>query len=231
MRRSSSSPVFFFFSSVFVLFVLSVRVPPAQAATPPGTRDLRSIEVFDLACASPLGRRQVTLFANGTVRLREGEPGKEAMGLAELNSDELHGALARLEDENLTEIDRLPRGVEGDWVEQCDLRLALAGRPEKSFHFGRYDSLPLALSRVLKVVEDCAGKVGGVQAKEHLPEGYAPQPGDVLKRADGQLFELVAFTPDNKGIELRGVEQPLTLYVLRVEMGREFSALVRRAHK
>jgi hypothetical protein len=235
MRRSGFSLVFssscFFFFSVFVPFVLFVRVPPAQAAAPPPARDERSIEVFDLDCGSPLGRRQVTLFANGTVRLREGEPGKEAMGLGELNSDELQGALTRLRDENLTEIDRLPRGVDGEWVERCDFRLALAGRPEKTLHFGHYDALPLPLSRVLTVVEDCASKVGGVKVKEHLPEGYDPQPGDVLKRTDGQLFEVVAFTSDNKGIELRGVEQPLTLYVLRVELGRGFDALVRRAHR
>jgi hypothetical protein len=208
-----------------LLSCLAVGVLPAAA------RDDRSFEVFDLDCASPLGRRQVTLFANGTVRLREGESGKEAMGLAELDPDALHGALARLAAENLGEIDQLPRGVDGEWVERCELRLALAGRPDRSFRFGRYDALPLPLSRVLRVVEDCAGKVGGVQKREQLPEGYDPHPGDVLKRNDGQLFEVIAFTADNKGVELLGVDQPLTLYVLRVEMGREFESLVRRARR
>jgi len=207
-----------------LLSCLAVGVPPS------GARDDRSFEVFDFDCTSPLGRRQVTLFANGTVRLREGELGKEAMGLAELDPDALHGALARLGAENLGEIDQLPRGVDGEWVERCELRLALADRPERSFRFGRYDALPLPLSRLLRVVEDCAGKVGGVHKKEHLPEGYEPHPGDVLKRTDGQLFEVIAFTADDKGVELLGVDQPLTLYVLRVEMGREFESLVRRAH-
>jgi hypothetical protein len=203
-----------------VLFVQSVGAPRALAASPSTVGDPRSIEVFDFDCTSPLGRRQVTLFANGTVRLREGELGKEAMGLAELNPDELHGALARLRDEDLTEIDQLPRGVDGEWVEHCDLRLALAGRPDRTLRFGRYDALPLPLSRVLRVVADCAVKVGGVKTKEHLPEGYDPKPGDVLKRTDAQLFEVIGFTADNKGVELWGVDQPLTLYVLRVEMGR-----------
>jgi hypothetical protein len=222
---------------VVLLFFFGALLPPppsALAANPAGhagARDDRSFEVFDFDCTSPLGRRQVTLFANGTVRLREGELGKEAMGLAELDPDALHGALARLGEENLGEIDQLPRGVDGEWVERCELHLALADRPERSFRFGRYDALPLPLSRVLRVVEDCAGKVGGVHPKEHLPEGYDPHPGDVLKRTDGQLFEVIAFTADDKGVELLGVDQPLTLYVLRVEMGREFESLVRRAHR
>jgi hypothetical protein len=207
--------------------VLLLSAPGARAASPP---DDRSVQLFEYTCASPLGRRQVVLFANGTVRLREGEPGKEAMGLGELNSEELRGAIARLGEEKLSEIEQLPRGVDGDWVESCVLDLTLADRPARSFRFQRYDTLPLPLSRVLKVVEDCAEKVGGVQSKEHLPEGYEPHPGDVLKRTDGEKFEVIAFTADKKGVELWGVDQPLTLYVLLEQMGREFVALVSRAH-
>ncbi|HTQ81341.1 MAG TPA: hypothetical protein VMM92_15185, partial [Thermoanaerobaculia bacterium] len=112
----------------------------------------------------------------------------------------------------------------------CELDLALPGRPPRTFRFGRYDTLPLPLSRVLRVVEDLAAKVGDLRAKEHLPEGYDPHPGDVLKRVDGEAYEVVSFTADGKGVELWGVDQPLTLYVLKVEMAREFVALVSRAH-
>jgi hypothetical protein len=214
----------------FALFFLAVAT--ATVASAAGTvRDERSVQVFDYQCGNPLGRREVALFANGTVRLREGEPGKEDMGLGELDPKELQGALARLGDEKLGEIRQLPSGVDGEWVEHCELRLTLADRPERTFRFGRYDTLPLPLSRILKVVEDCAAKVGGVHAKEHLPEGYTPHPGDRLKRTDGQLFEVIAFTADDKGVELWGVDQPLTLYVLRVEMGREFVALVPRVRR
>jgi hypothetical protein len=209
-----------------LLLFLGLLLLPASLAA--GAPDERSVQVVHLDCQSPIGRREVTLFGNGTVRVREGERGKEAMGLAELRPEELSGALARLAQENLSEIDRLPGGVEGEWVERCELALALAGRPVRSFRFGRYDTLPLPLSRVLRVVEDVAAKVGDVKGKEHLPEGYDPHPGDVLKRTDGQLFEVVSFTADDKGVELWGVDQPLTLYVLRVEMAREFVALVSR---
>jgi hypothetical protein len=212
----------------FGLLFLALLLLPVTATA---ARDERSVQVFDYQCGSPLGRREVALFANGTVRLREGEPGKEDMGLGELDPKELQGALARLAEEKLGEIRQLPRGVDGEWVEHCELRLALADRPARTFRFGRYDTLPLPLSRILKVVEDCAAKVGGVHAKEHLPEGYVPHPGDRLKRTDGQLFEVIAFTADDKGVELWGVDQPLALYVLRVEMGREFIALVPRARR
>jgi hypothetical protein len=212
---------------VLLLGLLASAATLAAANAAP-RRDVREVQVFDYTCQSPLGRREVTLFANGTVRVREGEPGKEGMELAELNSEELQGALNRLAEENLKEIDQLPHGVDGEWVERCDLLLALAGRPARSFRFGRYDSLPLSLSRVLRVVEDCAAKVAAVKSKEHLPDDYDPHPGDVLKRTDGQRFEVVSFSSDDKAIELWGVDQPLTLFVLRVELRREFVALLER---
>jgi hypothetical protein len=216
-----------------VFLLLPATPSTGGAGTPAGASavvDERSVQLFDYDCRSVLGRRQATLFANGTVRLREGEIGQEAMGLAELHSDELEGAEKRLAEENLTEIDQLPHGVDGDWVERCELQLTLPGQPGRTFRFGRYDTLPLALSRVVRVIEDLAGKVGGVKGTEHLPEGYDPHPRDILKRTDGQLFEIISFTADNKGVELWGVDQPLTLYVLREQLTREFVALVSRAH-
>jgi hypothetical protein len=67
-----------------------------------------------------------------------------------------------------------------------------------------------------------------MEGAEHLPEGYEPHPGDVLKRVDGQLFEVFEFTVDHKGLEMRGVNQPLVLYVLIEQLRQEFVALVSR---
>src|SRR5215217_1069964 len=76
------------------LLALALLPVPLPAAPPASDR---STEVVRLECASDLGRREVTLFGNGTVRLREGLRGKEeALGLAELDPAELAGALARL---------------------------------------------------------------------------------------------------------------------------------------
>lgn len=213
---------------MLALLVLAAQIqlsgpPPAPAADP----SLRSTEIFRLDCASQLGRREVTLFGNGTVRLREGPPGGEGIGLAELGPAEVEALTNRIAEEDLSEIHRLSSGVSGDWIERCELHLRLAGRPPRDFRFGRYDTLPLSLSRVLRVVEDAAAEIREPVGRESLPAGYRPRPGDVLKRTDGQLFEIHDFTADKRGLELWGVNEPLVLYVVLDELRREFVALVR----
>ncbi len=47
-----------------------------------------------------------------------------------------------------------------------------------------------------------------------------------MKRTDGQLFRIVGFTADGKGVELQGIVQPVELYVLREQLRREFVTLV-----
>lgn len=185
----------------------------------------RTREIVRYDCGNALGHREVTLFGNGTVRIRDGERGKELMGLAELNPDQLQGALNRLQAEDLSE-DRVEKGIQGDWIERCELRLELPGKPLQTFRFGRYDQLPLHLSRVLLVVGDVAAEVGDVRGKEELPVGYEPRPGDVLKRVDGQRFRIRAFTADKKGVELQGIDAPLTLFILRDQLRQEFVALI-----
>jgi hypothetical protein len=190
--------------------------------------DPRGFEVVRYDCASELGRREVTLFLNGTVRLRDGVPGKEAMGLAELNPDELDGAVHRLADENLSEARHLPSGVSGPWIERCTLALHLPDRPIQVFHFSHYDTLPLAVSRIVRVVEDVAAKVPALKGNEELPVHYEPQVGDILKRIDGNLYAVHNVSEDKQGIELQGVIQPLTIYIRKDHLRLEFVALVKR---
>ena len=197
------------------------------AATGAGTSD-RSIEVLRFDCASRLGRREVTLFGNGTIRLRDGPIGKEWMGLAELGPDELQGTLRRLGEEDLSDASHLPQGVVGDWVEKCDLALDLPGRKRQKFFYGRYDTLPLSLSRVQRVAEELAAKVAILRDVEQLPERYEPRLGDVLKRTDGMRYRVANFTSDRKGIELDGLDQPLHLIVLKEQMRMEFVGIVSR---
>ncbi|HEY6324500.1 MAG TPA: hypothetical protein VJA16_23385 [Thermoanaerobaculia bacterium] len=188
----------------------------------------RSIEVLRLDCASRLGRREVTLFGNGTIRLRDGPIGKEWMGLAELGPDELQGTLRRLGEEDLSDAAHLPQGVVGEWVEKCDLVLALPGGRRQKFFYGRYDTLPLSLSRVQRVAEELADKVALLRDVEVLPEHYEPRLGDVLKRTDGTRYRVVNFTSDHKGVELDGIDQPLHLIVLKEQMRMEFVGIVSR---
>jgi hypothetical protein len=213
---------------VLALLVLALGGAVPSPAPPPARGADRTTEVFRLDCGSALGHREVTLFRNGTVRLRDGERGKERMGLVELGPDERDGVLRRLAAEDLSETEESSHGPEGDWVERCALTLALPGRPARRFRYGRYDTLSLPLTRLLQVVADMAEKVRVMEGAERLPDGYEPRPGDVLKRVDGQLFEVFEFTVDKKGIECRGVDEPITLYVLREQLRQEFVSLVSR---
>jgi hypothetical protein len=207
-----------------VLAVLSLTTFPASA-------DDRSFEVVRYDCTTDSNRREVTLFANGTIRLRQGQIGNEWMGLTELGPDELQGFLNRFSGEDLSESPNPEKGVEGAWIERCELRLQLPGKPLQTYHFGHYDPLALNLSRVVHIAEELVEKVPVVKNTDNgeLPADYDPQPGDVLKRVgDGALFQVVTLTSDGKGVELRGMDLPLELYVQKAEMRRHFTDLVSR---
>lgn len=210
-----------------------VRIEPADApaettkhAPPPVVEgDPREVQIFRYDCRSDLERREVTLFASGTVRLRIGPPGRERMGLAELGPDRLAGAIHRLEEEDLSQIGELPQTLSGDWLPRCALTLAIPGRPVRELRFGKDDALPLALSRVVSVTESVAAEVTLIEGDERLPEGYEPARFDRLRRADGVLFEIQNLTDDGKGVELRAVDQPLAMYVLKEDLRQLFIQL------
>lgn len=208
-------------------------MPPApasssQAAAEPPADSLRSRQLLRLDCGSNLGRREITLFANGTVRLREGPPGEEAMGLGELGPAELEGYLRRFAAEDLSEAELLGPEVRGLWIERCTLDLALPDRPARSWQYGRYDSLPLGLARVQAIAQELPEKVTQRIGEKQLPPNYQPEPGDVLERVDGYRFRVVGPTADKKGLELEGLDQPLTLLVRLEDLRNEFVALVVR---
>jgi len=194
----------------------------------PARESDRTVEVLRYGCANEVGHREVTLFRNGTVRLFDGPPGEELMGLAELSPEELTGALNRLQGEDLSEARNLHKGIDGPFIEQCELHLLLPDRKPEVYRFGRYDTLPLNLSRVLRVAEDLAAEVDDLKGVEELPVNYVPRQYDVLKRRDGHLYKIMRFTADNNGVELQGIYQPIFIIVLREEMRKEFVALVSR---
>lgn len=218
-----------------VVFALALVAFPAPARTvqdPAGGRDRspRSIERLRLDCRSQLGRREVTLFGNGTVRLREGTGGEQKIWLHELDADELTGFLARLE-EDRSETEHDYRSVEGAWVERCTLELDLDGREPEEFQFGRYDSVSLNLRRALSVALELDSLVDQTRppaGAPRLPRDYEPRVGDVLRRLDGRRFRVVGFTWDGLGIELAGIEEPLTLYLPKDDLGNRFVVLERR---
>ncbi len=201
----------------------------ALAASLAAEQDPRSVELLRHACTSEIGGSELTLFANGTLRLRESVPDEEPrMRLAELGRAELAAYLTRLGEEDLSEAETRGAEASGEWVERCDLRLQLSGRPERRFRFGRMDTVPLALGRLLQVVEDLRIEVEERAPRSRLPQDYEPRPGDTLRRVDGVLFEVVAYTGDGAGLELEAADRSLVLYIPVAALRDEFEELVGR---
>jgi len=209
-----------------LLLLLPLIALPALAAE---DQDKRSIEVVRYDCTTDRTRREVTLFANGTIRLRKGQIGNEKMGLVELAPDKLEGFVNRLAAEDLSEAKSPDKGPEGGWIERCDLRLQLPGKDLQTYQFGQYDPLPLNLSHVVRIAQELEKKVTIVKEADDLPANYEPRPGDVLRHTgDGNRFRIVGFTSDNKGVELEGIDQPIELYVPKDQLRKKFTALLSR---
>lgn len=205
--------------------VLACLAPALASAT---DEDPRSRVLVSEDCVSSVGHREVTLFANGTIRRREGPPGGEEMSLGEVGSGEVEAWLNRLSEPDLGETDTAPGGPEGAWIEACTLELRLPGAPVQTFRYDRYSSPSLALGAIVRVVRDIEAAIDPTSREIELPGDYEPQIGDLLERLDGVRFEIVAFTADDRGIELSSPEQPLTLYIPRAEVRLHFQRLLRR---
>jgi hypothetical protein len=190
--------------------------------------DLRSAVVLRYDCASEVGRREVTLFANGTVRLWDGPLDDQQMVLTELEPEILDGFLVRLDREDLSEEPDAYHGVEGEWIESCELDVPLReGRDRTHFEFNRYTQLSLGLSRLVRIAEEIGALADEVRGAG-LDESYRPRRGDVLERPDGARFRIIDFTSDGKGLELSGVVVPLTLYLSPDALREVFARVVER---
>ena len=196
----------------------------------PGTlqADDASTELLRRDCSNRLGRNEVTLFANGTVRLREWQDERQSMRLAEVGRDEVEAYVRRLAAANLSEVKETPGGVAGEWVERCELALSLPGAPARRFRYGRLDTHPLGLADLLRIAEELAQRALESPMAGGLPADYVPRAGDVLLRVDEIEFEVVGRTADGRGIEVRGKVQPLSMYLTIDELQRQFVRIVRR---
>ncbi len=214
--------------SATLVFCLCAGV--AADAAGGASADPRSHELLRYQCESDVGGHQLTLFANGTLRLRETQTeGEERrMRLAELGPAELAAYRNRLAAEDLSEVRARGAEMSGDWVERCSLWLELPDRQPELLRFGRLDTLPLPLARLLTVVDDLLLEVDRRAPRSRLPLDYEPRPGDRLLRVDGNRFEVVAFTSDGRGVELLGLDVPLVIYLPREALTDEFEQLLER---
>ncbi len=195
-----------------------------------GRADDRSTVVLSYTCSGELGKRDITLFANGTVRLREGLWEKREMYLDELGPQALASKLRLLEEiyaagANDQFTQPIAEGPGGRWVEKCQVTLALRDRRPFTYRFSRYDVPPLRVSRLIHIAEELAETTRPPAGVERLPADYEPRVGDILRTAEGKRFKVVRHTSDERGVELRGLEEPLSIFVALSELGEAFVAL------
>ncbi|MGE0639184.1 MAG: hypothetical protein AB7G12_09115 [Thermoanaerobaculia bacterium] len=202
--------------------VLLVLLAPGRSWS-----DERTDEVVRRDCSTELGRNELTLFANGTIRLREWRGEESSMRLAELGRDELEAFRRRLDASDPGERRSPPSGVSGEWVERCDLEVGFSDGGRRSFRYGRLDTHQLAFASFLRLVDELAGIVSERAETSTLPADYTPRRGDVLLRRDGVAFEVVGFTVVGEGVELRGVVDPLTIYIAKSDLRSLFDRLER----
>ncbi|HRC86317.1 MAG TPA: hypothetical protein PK413_11965 [Thermoanaerobaculia bacterium] len=197
---------------------------PGAESAPSRPADPRRTIVLTQLCRSEIAERELDLYASGTVRVREKSPDGEKLRLAELAPDELKSYLARLGAEDLSETDSSVAAPQGDWIERCELILSQPGRAQRSFEYDQFGSLSLALSRLVAIARELSSRA--LLEQRHLPANYTPHRGDILERQDGGRYRIVAFTVDKQGVELEGMDQPITLYVNLSQLGMEFAAVL-----
>ena len=210
--------------SAAALFLALALTASPPSATPVGGDSGRGEVVLRLDCRSSLGRREVTLFANGTVRLRDGAPAAERMSLGELgrrNATRYCDGSRR----STSRVAQVRNSASGDWVEKCELHLMLRCRPN-----GGCKLRALRQPRPVRST-DCGSRWNWERARpagrseEHLPRNYRPQIGDCLLRIDGTRSRGRGHQR-REGLELVGPDVPLTLYLPTSELAFEFSAKV-----
>lgn len=103
----------------FAGLAVAAAVPAAAQPIPTGRGDV----LLRRDCRSAIAREEVTLFGNGTVRLRSGPLGEERMVLVEVTRDEVESLVAAIRAEVYAEAGAGSAGPEGDWVERCLLEL------------------------------------------------------------------------------------------------------------
>ncbi len=202
----------------------SAQVVPGQTVKS-DPRSSRIVEHLRLRCDNSLGIREITLFGNGTLRLRDGLRDAVKMWLHELRPSERDAYLARLGEEELRETEPRYHSIEGEWIENCELHLDLPGQLPQTFEFGRYDSLSLALQRTVGIAQELIAVVDQTRrpaGESEIPASYEPRIGDLLTNDRGHRYRLVMFTADGEGAELQGLDQPLTMYLPLSGLREEF---------
>jgi len=183
-------------------------------------------EWFRYDCRSELSSEDLTLFGNGTLRLRRGFEDRRTMQLVELESEELQHLRTRLDGLAFEDGETFGSGVSGEWVDQCTLDVDLPGRSAQRFRFHRLDSLSLDLQRAVDLGQELIELAAQRAPYSGLPRDYEPMPGDYLLRGIGGVFEVIGLTSDGRGVELVGIDQPLLIFVAADDLRSVFVELL-----
>lgn len=193
-------------------------LPSSTAASDPRSQVLLASD-----CRTEVARREVTLFANGTLRIRTGRGATREMRLAELGRSELEAYVARLREIEFDDLASSSPGLEGDWVEDCLLVLELPGEERRRFEYGPYDSIPLGWKHVLLIVDDLLEELETSRRADDRVRDYDPLPGDILvRRSDGARYEVLGRTLEGSGVELQGLDEPMTVFILLDHLLEQF---------
>ena len=177
-------------------------------------QDPRSQVVLESDCMTEASRRQITLFANGTVRMRDGLGATRTMRLVELGDVELRAYQNRLRDIRFDDLAPHSSGMEGSLVERCKVEVAPPESETLLFEYGQFDTIPLGLKHVLLLIEDLVVEFESVREAAARPRGYEAKIGYIVtRRHDGARFEIRSFTLEGYGVELEGLDQPITIYL------------------
>lgn len=218
----------------FFLSALLLVILPAAGIGQTDSRSARLVELLRMSCSNDLGLREITLFGNGTLRLRDGLGEDIKMWLHELEPPERDGFVNRLLEENWDETEDVYRSIDGDWIENCELVLDLPGQGRHRHRFGRYDSLSLTLQRTVAIARELTSLVDQTRRAEgesEIPRDYEPRVGDLLINESGHRYRLVAFTSEGEGVELQGLDQPLTMYLSFDGLRQEFVQVRRKGRR
>ena len=208
---------------------VSALLQGTPASEPP--RDLRSVILVQERCASVIASRDLTLFANGTVRLREGPAGEVQLRLGELGPPELEAFVSRLAEIDFSESDDRFDAPGGDWLEICELQITPLAGEAVELSYARYATGNLELDRLRKILDELVELARRASHSSGYPHDYVPEVGDLVERADGTRFEIVGYTSDGLGIELTSIDGLITLFIGRTEVRTYFPRFVSRAER
>lgn len=199
----------------------------------PKVDDPRGWELFRHFCGNTLGRRELSVFLDGTLRFRVRDKSGDEVKLGELSSATLTRIYSQVREtiRGLGREDRIwlqnpgQRGFSGELQQVCGIDIRLPDEPIKSFRFSPMEITPLWLGQLRQLAEELSERAEPLTSNG-LPQGYAPRFGDVLRRRDGILFRFVGLTSDGKAWMVEQIGQPVTTYYPASEIGTLFIALV-----